>query len=327
MKRASIPVFILLFCLVISGCNVPTNSQAGVKVNAVFTGAARTLEARLTELPASSNLVLNPTDTPIPDEPILEPLESATEAPTQFEPSVTPQPTITNTPAPTAVCDSAQFLADVTFPDGTVVRTGEFFKKTWRFKNTGVCAWNSSYSMIFDVGDQMGGLTTVPLPDVAPGDEVELSVEFQAPAQSGTYRSYWRLRNPGGVMLPIAGGYKNKSFYVEVRVKESVSGMSSREFGVSRVDFVVTHSGSCSAGTYIVTAKITANAAGEVSYLWKRSDGTTDPTSDGKVTFQTAGVQMVTYHWSTGATGVSVMFEVLTPKQQEFGPALLYCVP
>lgn len=325
MKRASIPVFALLFCLVISGCNVPTNSQAGVKVNAVFTGAARTLEARLTEVPASSNQVLNPTDTPVPEEPTLELLASATEVPMQFEPSDTPQPTITNTPAPTAICDSAQFLADVTIPDGTVVRTGEIFKKTWRFKNTGVCAWNSSYSMIFDVGDQMGGTTTLPLPDVAPGEEVELSVEFQAPAQSGTYRSYWRLRNPSGVMLPIAGGYKNKSFYVEVRVKENVSGLSSREFGVSRVDFVVTHSGSCSSGTYIVTAKVAANAAGEVSYKWKRSDGTTDPISDGKITFQTAGVQMVTYHWATGATGVSVMFEVLTPKQQEFGPALLYC--
>ena len=340
MRRASTSVFLLLFCLVISACNISTNSQAGVKVNAVFTGAAHTLEAKLTAGPVSTNQLLAPGDTLDPNLPTLEPLESATESPTEpmtepapALPTSTPQPiaspsgTITHTPAPTAICDAAQFMADVTIPDGTVVGTGQSFTKTWRFKNIGVCTWDSSYTLIFDVGDQMGGPTSLPLPTtVAPGAEVELSVEFLAPAQSGTYRSYWRLRNPSGVMLPIIGGYKGKSFYVDIRVKESVNGASaSREFTVSYVAFSVSHSGSCAAGTYTVSANLTGTAAGEVSYSWKRSDGTSDPFSDGTVTFPNAGHQTVTYNWTTSATGISVMLLVTAPKQQEFGPALLNC--
>lgn len=345
-KRTSIPVLLLLFCLVISGCNVPANSQAGVKVNAVSTSAARTLDAKLTDGPVSTSQPAAATDTLPLDVPTLEPLESATEPPAgtivesapvvstptdSVAASATLQPiaTITNTPAPTAICDAAQFMDDVTIPDGTVVGTGQTFTKTWRFKNIGVCTWDSRYTLIFDVGDQINpvdGQTSLPLPTVAPGAEVELSVEFQAPTKSGTYRSYWRLRNPDGVMLPIIGGYKGKSFYVDIRVKENVSGVSAnREFTVSYVDFRVTHSGTCALGTYTVSATLTGTGAGEVLYTWKRSDGTTDPLSDGTVTFPNAGHQTITYNWTTAATGISVMLVVIEPKQQEFGPALLNC--
>lgn len=322
-------ISVVFLGLVISGCNIPANNQSGTRVNAVFTAAAETVEAKLTQIPLAPSQAATPTTSIIPTDAPTDLLPTITTAPTQADVTSTPNPTATNSPEPTKACDAAQFIADVTIPDGTIVKTNDFFTKTWRFKNIGTCTWDSSYALVFDVGDQMGGPTNVPLPvSVAPGQEVELSVEFQAPAKSGSYRSFWRLRNPSGNMLTIASGYKNKSFYVDIRVKDTVNNVSkSRELTVSYINFNVTRTGNCSSGVYIVTAKIAANGAGDLTYNWKRSDGTSDPLSAGKVTFETSGTQTVTYNWPSAATGISVMLSVLTPIERDFGPALLNCSP
>ena len=57
-----------------------------------------------------------------------------------------PTPTVTNTPGTVTVtvapssCDKAQFIADVTVRDGTIMSPGQTFTKTWRLKNVGTCA-------------------------------------------------------------------------------------------------------------------------------------------------------------------------------------------
>ncbi len=346
MRLHSILIFVVLMGLMLSSCNLTSNNQAGVHIKANFTAAAQAVEAKLTGLPLLPNQVVAATaNTPADAIPTLEPFPNQADTPAPLDDStatsvpnatITPAPTeiltptVTNSPVPTQVCDAARFVADVTFPDGAIVKTNEFFTKTWRFKNIGTCTWDSSYALVFDVGDQMGGPTSVPLPvNVAPGEEVELSVDLQAPAKSGSYRSFWRLRNPGGIMLPIMGGYKSKSFYVDIRVKDNVNNNFAvvREFAVSGVDFIVTRSGSCAAGVYNVAAKVRATAPGEVSYRWKRSDGTRAPLSDGKIVFTAAGTQTIIYDWPTGATGISVTLSVLTPTERDFGPALLNCSP
>jgi hypothetical protein len=60
---------------------------------------------------------------------------------------------------------------------------------------------------------------------VPPGQEVDLSVTFTAPTTPGTYRSYWRIRNASGVLIPILGGTQGRSFFVEIRVVASSSGL------------------------------------------------------------------------------------------------------
>ena len=316
--------FVVLTAVLLSGCQLSDNRLPAMKVNAVFTAAAQTLEAKLTRfplstqpaLPTTDNPSVNPTPTPLP------PAETNTPAPTQAAPTRTFTPAPTDTPTP--ICDAARFIEDVTIPDGTVLSPGESFTKTWRLKNTGACAWDSSYALVFDVGDQMGGPMSIPLATtVAPGQEVELSVNLHAPDESGSYRSYWRLRNPSGVMLAIANGYKGKSFYVDIKVKGASS--QAREFAVTGVEFTVTHSGDCSAGIYNVAAAVRVNGAGEVSYLWKRSDGVDDSSTQGRLTFPTAGSQVINYRWPSGATGLSMILTIQTPKSQDFGPALLNC--
>jgi hypothetical protein len=195
--------------LIISACNLPSNAatQNPNDPNVVFTAAALTVQAQLTQAA--------PFNTPtLPPPP---PTSTAVTISTAI-----PVATITQAIPPTAVCDQALFVKDVTIPDGTVVAPGAAFKKTWRLKNAGTCTW-SGYTLVFDSGEAMSPVID-PIGIVAPGQEVDVSVAFTAPMVNNTYRSYWRLRNTAGVLLPVLGGTQGKSFFVEVKVQAVSSG-------------------------------------------------------------------------------------------------------
>jgi hypothetical protein len=53
---------------------------------------------------------------------------------------------------------------------------------------------------------------------------VDVSVNFTAPTTSGSYRSYWRIRNSSGVLIPVLGGTQGKSFFVDIKVSVVSSG-------------------------------------------------------------------------------------------------------
>ncbi|MBE0682789.1 MAG: hypothetical protein IH589_12840 [Anaerolineales bacterium] len=128
----------------------------------------------------------------------------------------TPTPTKSVTPVPSA-CDRAQFIADVTVPDGTSFAPGIGFSKTWRLKNIGTCTW-TNYSLIFDSGEKMGGPDSALIPtSVAPGQTVDITIQLTSPTTAGTYRGYWKLKNNTGIPFGI-GSAGTKSFWVEIKV-------------------------------------------------------------------------------------------------------------
>src|SRR5690606_15189824 len=96
------------------------------------------------------------------------------------QPDITPVAQITETPEPTAGCtDLATFVQDVTIPDGTVVRPGQAFTKTWRLRNDGTCTWTTAYAIVFTGGNAMGGPAAQALPvSVAPGGSVDISINL-----------------------------------------------------------------------------------------------------------------------------------------------------
>ncbi|MCS6993862.1 MAG: NBR1-Ig-like domain-containing protein [Anaerolineales bacterium] len=115
-------------------------------------------------------------------------------------------------------CDWAQFVADITVPDGTTFRAGESFNKTWRIRNIGSCTWNTDYSLVFVSGAQMNAPASIKLPkSVAPGQSVDLTVSMTAPNAAGTHRGNWQLKNASGVLFGI-GANADKSFWVEIKV-------------------------------------------------------------------------------------------------------------
>lgn len=199
-------LFVIIFIL--AACNLPSNAPATEEPNAVFTAAALTVQAMSTsQITPFYTLTLPP--------------PQATNTPVSFP--TLPLPTSTSNIPPTASCDLAQFVKDISIPDGSVFTPGATFTKTWRLKNVGTCTW-SGYQLVFDSGDSMNGTSPTSIGTVSPGQEVDLSINLTAPATNGTYRGYWRIRNASGVLIPVLGGTEGRSFFVEIKVAVSSSG-------------------------------------------------------------------------------------------------------
>jgi hypothetical protein len=202
---------LMVISLFFSACNLPSNAPTPTAAaNVVLTSAALTVQAQLT--PTAPLGFSTPT------------LPGALATSTSASISTLP-PASTRPPAASAtpVCDQAQFVRDVTIPDGSQVTPGASFTKTWRLRNAGACSW-SGYTLVFESGDLMGATTPQSMSSVPAGQEVDLSVNFIAPTTPGTYRSYWRIRNASGVLIPVLGGTQGKSFFVDIKVAVASSG-------------------------------------------------------------------------------------------------------
>jgi hypothetical protein len=151
-------------------------------------------------------------------------------------------------PRPVAAvsCDVAQFIADVTIPDGTSLTPGATYLKTWRLMNAGTCTWTASYSAVFSGGDQMGAPAVVNLPSsVAPGATVDISVNITAPSAPGHYRGNWKLRNATGGLFGV-GASGNAIFWVDIFVNTSSSFGTSYDFVASYASATWSSGGSVS---------------------------------------------------------------------------------
>ena len=122
-----------------------------------------------------------------------------------------------------AACDAAEFVADVTIPDGTSFAPGAALIKTWRLKNVGTCTWSTSYAIVFYAGTKMGAPSAVNLPtSVAPGASVDVTVNMTAPTAAGHYRGHWMLRNASSALFGV-GPYGTYTFFIDIVVTTSYS--------------------------------------------------------------------------------------------------------
>ena len=72
----------------------------------------------------------------------------------------------------------------------------------------------------------MGGRNYTFLPtEVAPGETIDISMDFRAPIFEGDYRGNWQIRNEKGEIFGTTRGVWNRPFWVDIRVKApAVSG-------------------------------------------------------------------------------------------------------
>ena len=313
-KRLTYPIAALMI-VILAACNLPqatSPTEKPLSVEEAFTAAAQTVEVKLTggaqtqaasgastATPAASN-------TPQPEAAV-----SAT--PTLQSAATATATSVAITATSTQICDQAQFITDVTVPDGSNYSAGDTFTKTWRIKNVGTCSWTPSYTLFFSSGSQMNGPTSIALTgNVNPGQSVEISVNLTAPASAGDYTGYWKLRNAAGLAFT--------SMYVKINVGSS--GSDGGAFRVTHVDY--SSSGGCS--SFTVTAKITVNAAGTVTYHWVRSDGATDTLVHDPLVFGAAGDQSVSTSWATTASGAKwISIYIDEPNHQQIGKAEFSC--
>lgn len=197
MKRKTIITTILISTLIAACGPSATPSEPTPDVAAVRTSAASTVVSQFTLTAAVF--------TPTPSD--ADPTETATVESAGTETATQPAVAqVTDTSGTSFVlCDSLSFdpaTVDVTVPDNTVMTPGQDFIKTWKVKNNGSCPWGAGYVLAYaDYDDDMSGQFIALTEVVQPGQEVELSVQFKAPDQAGTYLSAWSMRNPSGVFF------------------------------------------------------------------------------------------------------------------------------
>jgi len=78
--------------------------------------------------------------------------------------------------------------------------------------------------LVFDHGDAMGAAATYSLTSgsVAPGQTLDVQLQLTAPTTPGSYKGYWRLRNPSGVLFGI-GPAGDQAFWVAIDVVPAIT--------------------------------------------------------------------------------------------------------
>lgn len=208
-----------LIATLIAACGPSaTPSGATPDVAAVRTSAASTVVSQFTLTAAAFTPTVGaPAE---PDVDTSEPEETATEA---IATSAVAQ--VTNAEGTVvALCDKYSWdpeTVDVNIPDNTTMSPGQEFVKTWKIKNIGTCTWGEGYEMVFSYSsspddDALSGVAQPLSAAIAPGQEVDVSVQFTAPDLPGSYFSVWTLQNAKGI--PFQGN-ENKALYVQILVQ------------------------------------------------------------------------------------------------------------
>ena len=204
--KTKLSIIALTCILFFAACAPATPVEPTPDVLAVRTSAASTVVAEITLTAAAfTSTPLPATETPAPELPTATATLAFTTDPTQIALGT-----------PGELCDNFSFdnaTVDVTILDGTQMTPGQEFVKTWKIKNTGICAWGDGYGLIYaGYADDMDG-QAVPLGTlVEVGQEVDVSVNFKAPAKVGEYTSAWQMANALGIPF-------GKAIFVKIIVK------------------------------------------------------------------------------------------------------------
>lgn len=294
-------LWLLLGALLLSACNLPSGNadHATPDPNAVFTAAAQTASVQLTQAAGNANAQ-----------------KTATPLPSVFLPTVTPAPTKNAVVATATVddkCDKAKFIDDITIPDGTEFTAGESFTKTWRVQNIGDCTWTSDYALVFDAGEKMGGASPqLLMGSVAPGEQVDISIDLIAPSATGTYTGNWQLRNNTGKLFA--------KVYVQIKVVDPTFAVTS----VQNLEaFYISGRGAA------FTADVTVSRAGTVKYHWIISEsGQPDITTPiEQIVYSASGSKEASTLWTgcphSGDFTASLYID--DPNHQKFGSADFKC--
>ncbi len=204
---------VLLLANQLTGCaTLPTSATPDMSIP--LTHAAQTLEIRetlqtgQTAVAQLTRLAASPTPSPLPPEATATPFPTNTPIP--------PSPTL-----PAAPCYLAEILAEINAPQNSLLPNGAAFVKTWNIKNAGTCPWSPQFSLVLAGGDPMGLAASYPLgSQVAPGENVNLSIALTAPGFPGAHQGNWFLRSPDGETFGV-GPNASTPFQVIIRTTQS----------------------------------------------------------------------------------------------------------
>lgn len=256
--------------------------------------------------------------TVVASSPTLTPQAVAPDA--TLTPAVTPTTGLTQVAAPPDPNCARASLISENPPDDVILRPGEYFWKTWTLQNTGTCTWTTAYKLIFESGELMGGLMSYQLPDdVAPDEQIDVTIYLQAPATKGTFTGYWRLQSPWATNFGV-GSY-DEPIYAQVVVSDD----KKPDYGVSSVTYELIRNPPTGCPTnvrFTIKATITTNGPAEVDYRWIQSDGNSMSQSK-PLDFTEAGSATITREWMIGKGDSPnprwAQIIITEPDYQEYG--------
>jgi len=208
----------LALALILSACNFGQEPEPTPDVGAIFTAAAETVLAQFS-LELTQTALAAPTATlpPLPPTATLIPTFAIGGSPAA--PATTPlatlgigtQPAVipalaTATPLAAlatqagSVCMDSAFIADITYPDGTVVQDNAWISKRWSIQNTGTCAWDDGFSLQPATGDAKGTwvIDEKVYKKVEPGDIIEIEIDIKTPSKGGEWGGCWKMKGDNG---------------------------------------------------------------------------------------------------------------------------------
>ncbi len=313
-------VLVIVFLFGLVSCNFPFGSQTTTPdENAINTSVAQTLIAL--GGPASTEAVNLPTAG-------APPTITSAPLPTAGLPTVGPTvapPTLTPTQD---TCNRAEWVEDVTIPDGSVLLPNKDFVKTWRVKNVGTCTWTTSYAVVYFSGNQMGApAATSLLGNIAPGATVDLSVNMKSPGTNGEYTGNFKLRSDTGLIFGTGSSF-NSPIYAQIKVS-SIMLLPGLDFSgiieLMPLETLVYNFASnyCSASWRNATAPGTLPCPGTTSDATGYAVRNDDPKLSNGTTYN--GVALVTHpQWIAGGS-ISGTFPVLAVQNGMKFRATLGC--
>ncbi len=102
------------------------------------------------------------------------------------------------------------YVADLNLDDQNmtappVMAPGQAFTKGWRVRNSGTCAWEADFMLVYVNGNRPeASMGAQPLPmgrTVAPGEMIDLSMNLQAPNTYGTFQAFFQMRDNTGKLF------------------------------------------------------------------------------------------------------------------------------
>ncbi len=110
-------------------------------------------------------------------------------------PLPTPVATLTATALPRV--ENVEYVADTSFPDGSIVAGRQTFDKGWLLFNSGQTPWGPGWTARRVSGTKLGP-TSVPLPATSTCHTLDLIVTMTAPAKPNSYSETWRIFDKSG---------------------------------------------------------------------------------------------------------------------------------
>lgn len=247
---------VMCLTLVLVSCAPASNDSV------IATSVAQTVAAQETERAAF-------TPSPTRLSATLTPLTSPTPLSTRVPPTAPPPGSGNIVP-----CYRAEYVADLTIPDGTIVSPGASFMKRWSVKNTGSCTWNSTYKFVFMDGDVLGGAYVYNFPAVAaPNQTVEIPIQLYAPTENGAFTGYWKIQAPDKTVFGVGQYDQSLSVSIVVGSGTPANNKTASVYDITAVSYTIEPRCTAANTFWRIYVHLTSNGPLKSTFRILQSDG------------------------------------------------------